>query len=111
MQTEPYELDPEIEDLLPVFVAARQNDIASLEHLCSTQNYPVIARIGHTIRGSGGSFGFPAISTLGNLLQQAARAENDAQIVVLVAHLRTHLTAVEDIVRTVRPRMDEGGTT
>ncbi len=42
------------------------------------QDLETVATLGHNMAGSGGSFGFPAISTFGAAIQQTAEASNPA---------------------------------
>ncbi|MCH9684053.1 MAG: response regulator [Deltaproteobacteria bacterium] len=71
-------LDPDVRDLLPAFIAARRRDVDELAALCEQQRLPEIARIGHNFKGTGTSYGFPAISDAGARLEAAARAEDAA---------------------------------
>jgi len=45
-------------------------------------------RIAHTLRGSGGTYGFPKISTLAAAVEDAAAADLTAQLDVLIQYLR-----------------------
>jgi HPt (histidine-containing phosphotransfer) domain-containing protein len=91
----PFDLDPDIAELFPVFLAARAKDVQSIEELLLARNFKQIGRIGHIIRGSGGSFGFPGISTLGSELEDAAGREDVAAIERIRDALRVQLDEAE----------------
>lgn len=74
----PLEVSPEVRSLLPSFFSARQADYLKMVSALVTHEFGEIDRLGHRLKGSGGSFGFPELSTIGGLLEVAAR-EGDAE--------------------------------
>ncbi|MBV1860851.1 MAG: response regulator [Nannocystaceae bacterium] len=88
----PLEVSSEVRSLLPSFLAARQEDCSGMVVALENGEFGEIDRLGHRLKGSGGSFGFPELSTIGELLEVAAR-ERDAEgcaeaLDALVATLR-----------------------
>lgn len=70
----PLEISPEVRSLLPSFFSARQADYSKMVSALADREFEEIDRLGHRLKGSGGSFGFPELSTIGGLLEVAARA-------------------------------------
>lgn len=72
----PLDVSSEVRSLLPSFFAARQADYSKMLNALANQQFEEIDRLGHRLKGSGGSFGFPELSTIGELLETAARASD-----------------------------------
>ncbi|MGH1344961.1 MAG: Hpt domain-containing response regulator [Nannocystales bacterium] len=70
----PLDVSSEVRSLLPSFFSARQEDYSRMRAALSEREFDEIGRLGHRLKGSGGSFGFPELSTIGELLETAARA-------------------------------------
>jgi len=70
----PLDVSSEVRSLLPSFFAARQDDYSKMVFALRKQEFDEIDRLGHRLKGSGGSFGFPELSTIGEMLEVAARA-------------------------------------
>lgn len=90
------EVDPELEDLIPGFLANRVRDVARLRVLVADNALEEVCRIAHSMKGSGGGYGFDAITVLGGEMELAARAGDGPKVLEL-----TH--ALEDFLGRVRP--------
>ena len=69
----PLEVSSEVRSLLPAFFSARQADHSKMLSALVNEEFAEIDRLGHRLKGSGGSFGFPELSVIGGLLEAAAR--------------------------------------
>ena len=78
MAVETQQTDPAIRALLPGYLANRRKDISNLSELIASNQVEEIRRIGHNIKGSGGSYGLSEFSAVGEKIEQAAQA-NDIQ--------------------------------
>jgi len=66
-------IDIDLEDLIPEFMENRKNDVILVnEHLQSGQ-IEEIMRIGHSMKGSGGGYGFDKITEIGAMMENAAK--------------------------------------
>ena len=90
---------PTVVALLPRFVSHRERDIGTLRDAISRRDFSAIATLGHNLRGSAESYGFPQLSVFGASLEAAARSRN----VHRVDHV---LEGLEACVRRIR--MDIG---
>jgi HPt (histidine-containing phosphotransfer) domain-containing protein len=75
--TEPPDADraafeEEARELRQMFLAARQADLARLGTAIAAGDFATVRAVGHVLRGSGATFGFPEASRLGAELEQAA---------------------------------------
>jgi len=66
-------VDPRLADLVQVFLDGARRDIAQARSALEARDLDAVRLIGHTLRGSAGSYGFDALARLGGLLEHAAR--------------------------------------
>jgi len=88
-------VDPEIADLIPGFLENRQKDIKTMLEALDVGDYETIRVLGHTMKGSGGGYGFDAITDIGLSLEQAAKGKNSEEIQRWVEELSNYLEKVE----------------
>ncbi len=71
---EPREVGPEVRMLVPGFLAARRREHLWMESALAERDFGEIARLGHRLKGSGSSFGFPELTSIGARIERAAKA-------------------------------------
>ena len=69
-------VDPLLADLVPMFVEQRKRDLKAMIEALSVSDFEAIERFGHNVKGTGASYGFPALTKLGSALQQAASTKD-----------------------------------
>ena len=77
--------------LIPKFLARRMEELAQMKAALAAGDRARLERIGHTIRGSAGSYGFDALAEIGKRIEAAARAGDAAALARLVAEADDHL--------------------
>jgi HPt (histidine-containing phosphotransfer) domain-containing protein len=87
-------INAEIEEIVPFFFEKRRNDIEVLETALAAGDLVSVIKIGHQIKGSGGSYGFDEISRLGASIEQAASKGDPATAVTALRDLRDFLDRV-----------------
>ena len=90
-------IDPDIEDLIPGFLENRKADVDKLRSLVESGNYGEIRMIGHSMKGAGGGYGFDAITDMGDIIERAALASDDAIIKEQTSVLEDYLSRLEMI--------------
>lgn len=85
----------DLEELIPGYLCNRENDIKTLSDKCAQGDFESIRLLGHSIKGSGGSYGFDRITAIGSEIEQAARVMSAEGISRGIAEL-------EDYIRKVR---------
>lgn len=83
------EIDSELLPIIPSFLESRWNDCALIERLLEAGNHDEISRLGHRLKGAGGSYGFDAISDIGIALERAA-IRQDREAIVLASEMLQH---------------------
>jgi HPt (histidine-containing phosphotransfer) domain-containing protein len=69
-------VDPDLSDLIPGFLERKRIDLAEIVRATDAGDYDALARIGHKIKGEGGSYGFEVITEIGAALEAAAAAHD-----------------------------------
>jgi CheY-like chemotaxis protein len=88
-------VDMEFKELIPGYIAERQSDIHKIREALKMQDYETIRTLGHTLKGSGGGFGFDTISEIGSHIENAAQGKNSGQIQDHVNQLAEYIDNVE----------------
>jgi HPt (histidine-containing phosphotransfer) domain-containing protein len=89
------QIDADLEDLIPGYMKNRHKDIQQMRAHIDTGNFDAIRRIGHSMKGSGGGYGFDRITEIGANLEDAA-LENDIEAITLaIKSLSEYIEQVE----------------
>jgi CheY-like chemotaxis protein/HPt (histidine-containing phosphotransfer) domain-containing protein len=88
------ELDPDLAALVPDFLERRREELLVLEQALEQAEFDTVYRLGHNLRGSGGSYGFPVMTEIGERMERAAKASDSAAVAREIAVLRAHLGEV-----------------
>jgi PAS domain S-box-containing protein len=71
--------NPKVADLIPVFLNNCRQNVISIMDALDRGHFGTVESLGHGMRGSGGSYGFQAITDIGAALEKAAEnADADA---------------------------------
>jgi PAS domain S-box-containing protein len=89
--------DPKFADLIPEFLKNRRLDVSAMLDALDRGDFETVKRLGHGMRGSGGSYGFQAITDLGTALEQAAESVDDDASRKRVDELTSYLDRVEAV--------------
>ena len=88
-------VDPDLEELIPGFLENRQQDIVRIGEFLAEGNLTEIQRIGHSMKGSGGGYGFDEISRIGSGIEEAAKQVDTTEIEKLNSQLGQYLSTVK----------------
>ncbi len=87
-------VDIDLEDLIPGFMQRRREDVKSLKASLSAGELDKIRITGHSMKGTGGGYGFDDLSQMGAELEKAALAGDADEISALVDRLERYLENV-----------------
>jgi HPt (histidine-containing phosphotransfer) domain-containing protein len=87
-------VDSSLEEIVPGFLENRRRDVQTLETALGRNDFKTIGVLGHRMRGDGGGYGFDAISTIGEGMEQAA-ARQDTEAI------RRHLSNLVDFLARI----------
>ena len=66
-------VEGDLQDLIPNFMQRRQDDVARLYEALGVSDFEAIRVIGHSMKGTGGGYGFDGISEIGAAIEEAAK--------------------------------------
>lgn len=89
------QVDADLEDLIPGYLQNRRQDVGAILQALGNQDFETIRILGHTMKGTGGGYGFDAITEMGRALETAAKDKNAQAIQQGTASLLDYLQAVE----------------
>ena len=88
-------VDVDLKPIIPRFFELRNEDIDVINKNLEKNDYETIMRIGHSMKGAGGGYGFDYISEIGMAIERAAKENNTADIKRWVDELSIYLEKVE----------------
>ena len=86
-----------LKPLIPDFLENRRRDVASLLDAVGREDYGSIGRLGHNLKGLGGTYGFYPITEWGAAIEEGARNEDARQIAVATEQLADYLGRIDVI--------------
>ncbi|WP_447977083.1 Hpt domain-containing protein [Candidatus Nitrospira bockiana] len=89
------QVDHELLDLIPTFLQNRRNDIRSLREAVHRRDFETARRLGHSMKGCGGGYGFDEITLIGGEIEEAAKRTDSSAILGQVDALSRYLERVE----------------
>ncbi len=98
-QTAVVYVDEELADLIPEFLENRRRDVETIMRLVQEGKHEDLTRLGHTMKGVGGSYGFTEISEIGRGIEEASARGDREAITTLRDRLAAYLAAVTIQVR------------
>jgi HPt (histidine-containing phosphotransfer) domain-containing protein len=87
-------IDPDLADLIPGYLANRKTDIAAIHEAVEKKDLDTIYILGHSMKGSGGGYGFQTITEIGMLLEKAAQEGRFDGIRVQIERLEDYLRQI-----------------
>lgn len=85
----------DFEPLIPGFMANRRKEIDSLRAALETSDFAQLQRIGHRMKGLGGSYGFERVTQLGKRIEDGARGRDTASVEACVGEYARYLEKVQ----------------
>ena len=89
------EVDADLADLVPNFLANRQKDVQQISAALERADNKALGIIGHNMKGVGGGYGFGDITEFGKHIEAAAKDNNQAALRELLSKYQQYLANVE----------------
>jgi len=86
---------PKLAARIPAFLKNRRQDVITMLDALARGEFETVERLGHSMKGSGASFGFQAITDIGAALEQEAGSADAVASRKWVGELSTYLDGVE----------------
>jgi HPt (histidine-containing phosphotransfer) domain-containing protein len=88
-------IDADLEDMIPGYLANRYKNVAEIHQALADSDYEMIRIAGHSMKGSGGGYGFDAITDFGAALELAAKNKDTSVVHITVINLKQYLDKLE----------------
>ena len=88
-------IDSDLKPLLPMFMAARKQEVMDIREALAQRDFHTVGRIAHSMKGASDIYGFERIAALAETIQQAASTGSAASIESDLALLATYLDHVQ----------------
>ncbi len=88
-------VDRTLEALIPRFLERRRADTTTIEALVAEGDFETIQSMGHSIKGSGGGYGFDPITVYGSEIELAAKEADGPAVIVAARAMRAYIEIVE----------------
>jgi Hpt domain len=85
----------DLEPLIPRYLINRRKDVEIIGNMLSASDMEGLRTLGHMMKGSGASYGFLDVSTIGQRIEEAAKVENEASIRAASEELSQYLDVVQ----------------
>ncbi len=90
-------VDIDLEELIPIFLNGRQEDIVALKNALAAKDFKELERLGHSLKGVGGGYGFDFITEIGDKIEKSALISDGSHIQSLIDIMETSLDNLEII--------------
>ncbi len=88
-------IDPDLKELIPEYLENRHQDVESITQSLIDEDFEKIRLLGHSMKGSGGGYGFNPITEIGKSIEEAAIEKNPETIKNSIDGLSSYLNRVE----------------
>jgi HPt (histidine-containing phosphotransfer) domain-containing protein len=90
-------VDSDLEELIPGYLQNRRKDIEALREALAREDFDTSQQLGHTMKGSGGGYGFDSISAIGMAIEEASKSRSQDKVRHAVSELADYLDRVKVI--------------
>jgi HPt (histidine-containing phosphotransfer) domain-containing protein len=88
-------IDPDLQDLIPGYLENRGKDLLVYQQALEKGNFDTIAVLGHSMKGSGGGYGFNDLSSIGRAIEKAAKNRDKESVRKSIIDLTEFLKKLE----------------
>jgi CheY-like chemotaxis protein/HPt (histidine-containing phosphotransfer) domain-containing protein len=89
------EMPAGLEEIVPGYLAARREELPEMMSLLAACDFKRLVVLGHNIKGTGGSYGFPELTRMGAALENSAKQTNPESLRIQLAELSDYLGLVQ----------------
>ncbi len=89
------EIPPGLEEIVPGYLVARREELPQMISFLEACDFERLSVLSHDIKGTGASYGFPALTRIGAALEQSARQMDAGAVTTQLAELKDYLGRVQ----------------
>jgi CheY-like chemotaxis protein len=95
LEPESIEVPPGLEHIVPVYLENRRKEVLEMLALLASSDFERLTTLSHNLKGSGGGYGFPELTRLGDILERLAKEKDGGALGTQITELRTYLDHVQ----------------
>jgi len=88
-------IDSDLQDLIPGYLENRGKDLLVYQQALEKDNFDAIAILGHSMKGSGGGYGFNDLTSIGRAIEKAAKNKDKESVRQAIIDLTDFLKKLE----------------
>jgi HPt (histidine-containing phosphotransfer) domain-containing protein len=88
-------IDRDLQDLIPDYLKNRGKDLLVYQQALEKDDFDSIATLGHSMKGSGGGYGFNDLSSIGRAIEKAAKNKDKESVHRSIIDLMDFLKKLE----------------
>jgi HPt (histidine-containing phosphotransfer) domain-containing protein len=88
-------VDPGLQDLIPDYLENREKDLLVYQQALEKGDFDSIGVLGHSMKGSGGGYGFNDLSSIGRAIEKAAKNRDKESVRQSIIDLTDFLEKLE----------------
>ena len=88
-------MPPGLEEIGPEYLANRRAELPGMMELLQRSDFKRLAVLGHDLKGTGASYGFPDLTRLGSAIEHSAHEADMGALGVQLAELGEYLGQIE----------------
>jgi HPt (histidine-containing phosphotransfer) domain-containing protein len=89
------EMPQGLEDIVPGYLANRRNEVSEMIEILAASDFERLSVLGHNLKGTARSYGFPDLAPMGSALEQSASFRDSEALHTQIADLCRYLDQVE----------------
>ncbi len=88
-------VDADLKELIPGYLENREKDLLVYQQALKKDDFNSIAVLGHSMKGSGGGYGFDDLSSIGRAIEKAAKSRDKESVRKSIIDLTDFLKKLE----------------
>ncbi len=88
-------VDADLQELVPGYLKNREKDLLMYQQALEEGDFDSIALLGHSMKGSGGGYGFNDLSQIGRAIEKAAKSRDKESVRKSIIDLTAYLKKLE----------------
>jgi len=88
-------VDADLQDLVPGYLENRESDLLIYQQALEKGDFDSIAVLGHSMKGSGGGYGFKDLSQIGRAIEKAAKSKDKETVRKSIIDMTAYLKKLE----------------
>ena len=88
-------VDADLQELIPGYLVNREKDLLMYQQALEKDDFDSIALLGHSMKGSGGGYGFNDLSQIGRAIEKAAKSRDKESVRKSIIDLTVYLKKLE----------------